>query len=142
VGATSFVVRARSAAEPARVFALLADAPGWAEWAGPSVPQARWEPGTPAGVGAVRRVGAGPLTVREQVVVHVPPEAFSYVLLTGVRWHGYRADVRLEADRDGTLVEWTGRVSSPVPGLDRLLAPAFSRLVDGFARRLALRAER
>ena len=139
----SFVVRARSAAPPATVFALLADAPAWQEWAGPFVPQARWEVGTPAGVGAVRRLGLGPLTVREQVVAHEPPARFSYVLLTAVRWHGYRADVELSPDgHGGTQVEWTGRVTSPIPGLPQVLLPAFRSLVDGFAHRLVTRAER
>ena len=142
VRSASFVVRARSAAPPPTVFALLADAPGWQEWAGPFVPQARWEPGTPAGVGAVRRLGLGPLTVREQVVAHEPPTTFSYVLLTAVRWHGYRADVQLAPDdRGGTRVTWTGRVTTPVPVLPLLLRPAFRALVDGFARRLVDRAE-
>lgn len=141
VRTASFVVRSRSAAPPAIVFALLADAPAWQEWAGPSVPRARWEPGTPAGVGAVRRLGFGPLSVREQVVVHEPPMAFSYVLLTALWWHGYRADVRLMPDgHGGTRIEWTGRLSSPVPGLAQLILPAFRRLVEGFAARLATHA--
>jgi hypothetical protein len=139
----SFVTRARSAAPPQTVFALLADAPAWQEWAGPFVPRARWEPGTPAGAGAVRRLGLGRLSVREQVVVHEPPHAFSYVLLTGVRWHGYRADVRLDEDgHGGTRLEWTGRVSSPLPGVARLLLPVFRGLVEDLARRLAREAER
>ena len=138
----SFVVRARSAAPPQTVFALLADAPAWQDWAGPFVPRARWEPGTPAGAGAVRRLGIGPLTVREQVVAHEPPTTFSYVLLTALRWHGYRADVRLTEDaHGGTRVEWTGRLRGPVPGLARLLLPVFRGLVEGFARRLVVRAE-
>jgi hypothetical protein len=138
-----FVTRARSAAPPQTVFALLADAPGWQEWAGPFVPRARWEPGTPAGVGAVRRLGLRRLGVREQVVVHERPHAFSYVLLTGVRWHGYRADVTLREDEHGgTRVEWTGRLSSPLPGVARLLLPAFRGLVEDFARRLVREAER
>ena len=142
MGRSSFVVRARTSASPAFVFALLADAPAWAEWAGPAVPSARWEAGTPAGAGAVRRLGAGPLTVREQVVLHEPPDAFSYVLLTGFRWHGYRADVRLEPDDGGTRIEWRGQVSTPVPRLDRLLVRPFRGLVEDFAERLARRAER
>lgn len=142
MGTASFVVRALTSAPPAHVFALLADAPGWVGWAGPTVPQARWEAGTPAGVGAVRRVGAGPLSVREQVVVHEPPEAFSYVLLTGFRWHGYRADVRLTPAAAGTAIDWSGRVSTPVPHLERALLPAFRGMVEDFARRLAQHAER
>lgn len=142
VSSASFVVRARSAAPPEAVFALLADAPAWQEWAGPFVPQARWEPGTRGGRGAVRRLGLGALTVREQVVEHQPPAAFSYVLLTAVRWHGYRADVELvEDERGGTGIVWTGRLASPVPGLATVLEPMFRRMVQEFARRLAAAAE-
>jgi hypothetical protein len=139
----TFVVRGRSAAPPATIFALLADAPAWQEWAGPFVPRAWWEPGTPAGVGAVRHLGIGPLNVREQVVAHEPPGSFSYVLLTGLRWHGYRADVQLSPDAEGgTTVTWTGRLRSPVPGLSRVLLPVFRYLVVGFAHRLVVRDAR
>lgn len=142
MSSTSFVVQARSAAPPSAVFALLADAPSWQEWAGPLVPQARWEAGTRGGKGAVRRLGLGPLTVREQVVEHAPADRFSYVLLTAVRWHGYRADVELaEDEQGGTRIRWTGRLSSPVPGLATLLGPAFRLMVQDFARRLARAAE-
>ena len=142
MGSASFVVRARSSAAPERLFALLADAPAWAEWAGPLVPQARWEPGTPAGVGGVRRVGAGPLSVREKVVRHEAPSVFSYVLLSGVRWHGYRADVHLLPDAGTTVVEWNGRVSTPVPRAEHLLLPPFRRAVEDFTKRLVHAAER
>lgn len=142
VSAASFVVRARSAAPPAAVFALLADAPAWQVWAGPLAPRARWEAGTRGGRGAVRRLGLGPLTVREQVVEHAPPTAFSYVLLTAFRWHGYRADVRLDDDgQGGTTIVWAGRLSSPVPGLAALLEPPFRLMVQDFARRLAAAAD-
>ena len=143
VSSASFVVRARSAAPPAAVFALLADAPSWQEWAGPLVPRARWEPGTRGGKGAVRRLGLGPLSVREQVVEHAPADAFSYVLLTAVRWHGYRADVELaEDEQGGTRILWTGRLTSPLPGLAAVMEPAFRLMVQDFARRLARAAER
>ena len=143
MSSASFVVTARSAAPPEAVFALLADAPAWQEWAGPLVPQARWEPGTRGGRGAVRRLGLGPLAAREQVVEHRPPAAFSYVLLTAVRWHGYRADVELSQDESGgTRIRWTGRLSSPVPGLAAVLEPVFRLMVQDFARRLAAAAER
>ena len=140
VGSAGFVVHARSSAARERVFALLSDAPAWARWAGPTVPQASWVSGE--GVGAVRRVGGGPLSVREQVVVLDPPQAFSYVLVTAARLHGYRADVHLEPDGDGTRITWSGRVTTPVPGLERVLLPAFRALVRDFARRLARAAER
>lgn len=138
-GPACFVVQTRSAAPPERVFALLADASAWQEWAGPFVPRARWETGNSGGVGATRRLGLGPLFVREQVVVHEPPRAFSYLLLTGRRWHGYRADVRLVPAESGTEIQWRGRLTGPAA---RLLLPGFRLLVNSFAIRLARAAAR
>lgn len=123
------------------MFALLSDAPSWARWAGPAVPAAQWESETPTGVGAVRLVGRGRLTVREQVVVHEPGRAFSYVLLSGGRVHGYRADVVLDRTEKGTDLRWTGTVTSPVPGLASALLPGFHLLVGGFATRLVAAAQ-
>lgn len=142
MGSAGFVVRAHCAASPERVFALLADAPTWQRWAGPLVPRARWETGTTGAVGAVRRLGAGPLYVRERVVRNEAGTAFAYELLTARRWHGYRADVHLAGDGGaGTGITWSGRLATPVPGLERLLRPLLRRLVAGFARRLARAAE-
>lgn len=143
MGSAGFVVRVRCAASTERVFALLEDATAWHQWAGPLVPRAHWESGTSGAVGAVRRLGAGPLSVREQVVRHDAPTAFSYALLTTRRWHGYRADVCLERDGcAGTRITWSGRLVSPVPGLALLLRPLFRRVVADFARRLVRCAER
>lgn len=137
----TFVVEASCAAAPERVFALLEDAPAWQRWAGPLVPRARWESGGTGTVGAVRRLGAGPLSVREQVVRHETPTEFSYALLTARRWHGYRADVRLRDDgRGGTTITWSGSLDCPVPGVAHLLGPLFRLLVKDFARRLAYAA--
>jgi uncharacterized protein YndB with AHSA1/START domain len=140
----SFVVEARSAAPPSDVFALLADATTWSTWAGPFVPSSRWEAGAPAGgVGAVRLLGRGLLSSREEIVEHDAPHRLAYVLRSGQPLHHYRAEVVLtERPGGGTHIAWSGSVDSPVPGLGPVVTGGFRRLVQGFATRLARQAER
>lgn len=141
----AFAVEARSLAAPDEVFAVLADAPRWQEWAGPVVPRSSWaRTGTdaPGGVGAVRRLGSGPLSSREEIVAYDPPRHLGYVLLNGQTRHGYRADVHLEPlPEGGTRISWSGSFTPPFPGTGPLMLVGFRRLVGGFARRLAARAE-
>ncbi|MDT7572371.1 MAG: hypothetical protein QOE05_2545 [Actinomycetota bacterium] len=140
----SYVVEAHSAASPETVFAVLADAPTWQAWAGPAVPRSSWETGSPAGgVGAVRRLGLGPLSSREEIVEHDPPHRLAYVLRSGEGLHHYRATVDLQAQPDGgTHIVWSGTVDSSVPGVAVPLVAVFRRLVGSFATRLARQAER
>jgi uncharacterized protein YndB with AHSA1/START domain len=139
----AYVVEAHSSASPDTVFAVLADAPTWQTWAGPAVPQSRWEEGSPSGgVGAVRRLGFGPLSSREEIVEHDPPHRLAYVLRSGEGLHHYRASVDLQAQPDGgTHIVWSGTVDTSVPGLAGPLILTFRRLVGGFATRLARHAE-
>jgi uncharacterized protein YndB with AHSA1/START domain len=141
----SFSVQALSLATPEQVFAVLADVPRWQEWAGPVVPHSSYErEGVPApgGVGAIRRLGSGPLSSREEIVTYEPPHRLAYVLLNGQSRHGYRAQVDLERlDAGGTRITWSGSFRPPVPGTGPLMLLVFKRLLSGFAHRLASRAE-
>ncbi|MDX6197125.1 MAG: hypothetical protein QOJ79_276 [Actinomycetota bacterium] len=140
----AYVVEAHSAAPPEAVFALLADAPRWQDWAGPAVLRSGWEKGAPSGgVGAVRRLGYGRLSSREEIVESDPPHRLAYVLRSGEGLHHYRATVDLQSQPDGgTHIVWSGTVDTSVPGLAGPLIVLFRRLVGGFATRLARQAER
>jgi uncharacterized protein YndB with AHSA1/START domain len=139
----AFAVESHSAATPETVFAVVADASRWQEWAGPAVPRSRWQAGSPAGgLGAVRRLGLGPLSSREEIVEYDPPHRLAYVLRSGEGLHHYRATVDLQAQPDGgTHIVWSGTVDTSVPGLAGPLIMVFKGLVAGFATRLARRAE-
>jgi uncharacterized protein YndB with AHSA1/START domain len=140
---SSFVVEAHSQALPDAVFAVLADARRWSTWAGPVVPTSSWERGSPAGgVGAVRRLGLGPLSSREEIVEFDPPRRLAYVLRSAERLHHYAATVELRPDpTGGTRVVWSGSTESAVPGVAAVVGAGFHRLVAGFARRLVRYAE-
>ena len=143
--AVSYEVTAHSAAPPARVFDLLADAPGWKRWAGPMVVRSWWEregSPEPGGVGAIRRLGLGKLSSREEIVEYDAPRHLAYTWLTKFPVRDYRADVRLEPDGTGTRIVWSGAFVPAFPGGATVMRRFFLGAVGGFTKRLAKEAER
>ena len=141
----TYEVSVRSAAPPEKVFALLADGAGWSRWAGPMVVRSWWErEGTPApgGVGAIRRLGLGRLSSREEIVEYDAPRRLAYTWLTGFPVRDYRADVQLSPDGQGTRIEWRGGFRPAFPGGAAVMRRFFLRTVGGFAEKLAREAER
>ena len=79
-------------ADPAAVYALLADGSTWPEWS----PIGAFEliapgEGTPEGLGAVRLFTTGRHKSRERVVTCRPGERFAYVLEKGLPLRDYKA---------------------------------------------------
>jgi uncharacterized protein YndB with AHSA1/START domain len=134
------------AAAPAEiVFAVLADATRWREWAGVMIDTSDWErEGDPApgGVGAIRRLGRKPFYSREQIVEYAPPVHLAYTIRSGIPARGYHADVDLRADATGTTIRWCAAFEPRVPGTGALLAQVLRRIVLGYARAAAAEAER
>jgi len=125
-------------ADPAAVFALLADGSTWPEWS-PIGSFDLIEPGagTPEGVGAIRVFSTGRIKSREQVVVARPNEAFSYVLLSGLPIRHYTAVVTLTPAGGGTTIHWRSTFRAKVPGTgwlyQRQLGAFIGHTVDGLA---------
>jgi len=141
----SYEVTEHSAAPPEKVFDLLADGAGWSAWAGPMVIRSWWErqgEGDPGGVGAIRRLGLGALSSREEIVEYDAPRRLAYVWLTKFPVRDYRADVRLEPEGSGTRIEWSGTFTPAFPGGAAVMRRFFLGAVGGFAKRLAAEAER
>ena len=136
-----FEVQARSSARPEVVHALLADAAGWSRWAGPLVPRSSWEDPDVRGVGAVARVGVGPLAVRVRVAESTPPRRFAYEV---VSWHPFRdflGEVRLQQEGSGTCLTWQAGFRTAVPGAGPAQRLALQRFLADVAQRLARHAE-
>ena len=141
----SYEVRARSAAPPQVVFEVLADRDRWPGWAGPLIRWSAWErEGVPApgGVGAIGKLGSPRLHSREEIVAYDPPRHLAYTILSGQPVRGYRADVELTPDGDGTAVRWRGSFEPKLPGTGAALRWFFRTLIGGTARRLAAEAAR
>jgi len=141
----SFSAEATSSATPDAVFAVLADAVGWKDWAGPFIRESFWErEGSPApgGVGAIKRLGAKPVYSREETVDYEPPMHYAYRILSGQPVKSYRADVDLTPVNGGTHIRWSFRFEPKLPGTGSFMRFYLGRIVAGFTRRLAAHAAR
>jgi uncharacterized protein YndB with AHSA1/START domain len=140
-----FAAEAKSSAAPEQVFALLADAPRWKDWAGPLIREAYWdregEP-APGGVGAIRRLGSKPFYGREEIVEYDPPRRLSYTIVSGQPVRNYRAEVDLTPLDGGTHIRWASRFEPAVPGTGAAMRWYLRRIIAGFTKRLATYAER
>jgi hypothetical protein len=141
----TFSAEATSSAAPDAVFALLADATVWKDWAGPLIRQSFWErEGTPppGGVGAIKRLGAKLVYSREETVEYDPPRRYAYSMLSGQPVRSYRADVELRPVDGGTHIRWAGRFEPKIPGTGPFMRWYLGRIVAGFTKRLAAAAEK
>src|SRR5207245_5070600 len=127
---------AHSAAPPERVFALLADATSWPQWAGFLIAHGSWEregSPPPGGIGAIRKLGRWPLYGREEIVAYEPPTHLAYTIVKGQPVRNYRAAVTLTPDRDGTLITWGATFDPLFPGTGKLVTALFRRIITRFA---------
>ena len=141
----TYQVTGRSDAPPDQVFALLADGAGWSRWAGAMIVRSWWEregSPPPGGVGAIRRLGLGRLSSREEIVEYAAPHHLAYTWLTNFPVRDYRADVRVEPDGAGSRITWGGNFTPAFPGGAAVMQRFFRRTVGGFVKRLAREAER
>lgn len=136
----TFDIVATSAASPAQVFDLLADAPRWREWAGSSIRESAWVSGS-GDVGSVRRLGRRPLYTTETITEVRRPNRMVWTV-AGLPVRGYRCTVDLTpATGGGTEIRWSGRFTAPGP-LAAILRPALQHTVRGFAIAAAAAATR
>lgn len=145
VAGQSFEIVTHSQASPEAVFAVVADAARWSEWAGPLVPRSALErPGAPEpnGVGAIRKLGSPPFWSREEIVEHDPPGRLAYVLRSGLPVRHYRSVVDLSPTDGGTTICWRSSFEPALAGTGRVMRAILRRTVAGFARRLAAHAAR
>jgi len=100
-------------AAPERVFAALADHEGFGRWMGAAIRVER--AGTPErdGLGAVRAVSAGGLTVREEVIRFEPPHAMDYRVVAGAPFRAHRGEIRVSPDGAGARLDYRIRFDWP-----------------------------
>lgn len=136
--------RARTAARPEDVYALLAAGETWPRWS--PITSFRLErAGSDGGegVGAIRAWKTGVLSTIEEIVAADAPRHFAYTIVRcrSVNVRDYRADVRLEPDGDGTTIVWSGSFRPLIPGTGGFWRLAIGRLYRRFATGLASYAE-
>ncbi|HEX4126587.1 MAG TPA: SRPBCC family protein [Acidimicrobiales bacterium] len=134
---------ATTGADPASVYALLADGSTWPEWS-PIGAFELIEPGagTPEGLGAVRLFTTGRHKSREQVVTCEPGLAFAYVLQAGLPLRDYKAVVTLTPAAGGTSINWYSTFRPKVPGTGRLYRRELGRFIKRTVEGLAAATDR
>jgi hypothetical protein len=130
-------------ADPASVYALLADGATWPEWS-PLGAFELLEPGggTPEGVGAVRLFTTGRHQSRERVVTCRPDELFAYELEAGLPLRDYRAIVTLTPTAQGTSINWRSTFRPKVPGTGWLYRRELGKFIKQTVAGLAAAADR
>ena len=100
---------ATSRAAPAAVFSLLKNIDTWPRWSmfkSAELEQSGQDESY--GVGSIRVFSTSVTRAREQVVELIADRQLSYVLLSGLPFRNYRADVRLTPPGgNGTRIDWT-----------------------------------
>jgi hypothetical protein len=145
VAVSTYEFTVSSSATRESVFAVLADATRWREWAGSMITVSEWEregDPPPGGVGAVRRLGRPPAFAREQILEYDPPRHLAYTIVSGLPVRGYHADIDLlAATGGGTTIRWSGAFEPKIPGTGALFAAVLERIVRGYASSAAAEAE-
>jgi hypothetical protein len=138
MGVQDIDVTARSRADADAVYRLLASGATWPTWSGlGSFELERPDAAGGEGVGAVRIFRTWPFTNREEVVEAVPGRRFSYRLLSGMPLRGYRADVDLTPDGEGTVIRWHSTFTAERRGTGWFYRWFLGRFIKGCAEGLA-----
>jgi hypothetical protein len=137
VGEQRFDIEIASSASTDRLFALLADAPGWPAWFRPAR-RVCWSSEQPGGgAGAVRLVTIGPVTVRERVLAEEPGIHHAYSIESVFPVRDHRADVWFTSGQAGTVIKWTSSFTPKFPGSGALLRMGLRFGVTRLAKALA-----
>ena len=134
---------ATSRAVPAAVFSLLKNSDTWPRWSmfrSAVLEQAGRD--EPYGVGSIRVFSTSVTRAREQVVELIPDRQLSYVLLSGLPFRNYRADVCLTSSGgEGTRIDWTASFQCRY-GTGWFWRLFMNSVLSDMARRLAVAAEK
>jgi uncharacterized protein YndB with AHSA1/START domain len=131
-------------APPAPLFEVLADHAGFVRFSGVRRAEVI-VPGEPPpnGLGAVRRIWAGPFRFDEEITAWEPPHSYSYLIreLRGFRIHHRGGTIRLTEEGSGTRAVWTSDFDVPIPllgaPLARIFAASFARAFEDVLDRAA-----
>ncbi len=122
--------QSHTTATPDALWQLLADADGYSAW-GPWS-ESRYETeGGAAGVGAIRRLRTGRLTLVERIEELDSPRRMVYTVLKGIPVRNYRAEVILTPTTGGTDIRWFADWDRTLGGrfAHRGLSAAYRRIV-------------
>ena len=144
----SFEINRISSAPAATLFRLVSDGANWSSWAKPVIVSSSWakqgDP-PPDGVGAIRKVGIGPLLFHEETVESEQDRRHVYKLVAAPPSPAkdYVGEVVFSPNAaGGTDIRWTGSFTEGVPGTGAVMRAALGGMVGLIAGRLVKAAER
>ncbi len=122
------------------VWRVYSDYEAWSHWAG--IGRVRLEKqgrGDRNGVGCIRRISTGGVSVDEEIVEFDPPRRLVYrVIRGGIPIKNHLGEVDFEEEEGGTRVRWRCRFDSRIPGLGFLwraiVRSVFSRVLSALER--------
>ncbi len=99
------------------------------------------------GLGTVRRIHIGPISIDEEIIACDPPHRYVYRIVGGLPIRHHQAEVRIVALGEGqSELHWTISIGSGVPGyaqtIAALLRPSINRGLRKLPRVLASRSAR
>ena len=109
-------VEKRIGAAPEAVFDLITDHAGWVRFRGVKSARLLSEGDPPPnGVGAVRRLGFGPLEIDEEVTRYERPSRMDYLIVKlKLPFDHQGGTVLIHPDPEGSRVEWSSTFRVPV----------------------------
>jgi uncharacterized protein YndB with AHSA1/START domain len=140
------LIQQRFAAPPEKVFAAVTDHKRIEQWQpGTRVTIEKQGNPPPNGLGAIRKVGGGPVSVWEEVIRWEEPRAMDYRVIRGFPLRDHLGEIRLSPAPDGgTLLDYRIRywlpwyAGGPVVGrfLGRQLQGVIKRAMEKLATEL------
>jgi polyketide cyclase/dehydrase/lipid transport protein len=124
-------------AKPDAVFDRLLETTTWPEWSGHFSGKVLESAATPGAVGELREFRIGKKVSVERVVESTRPRRFSYVLVSGLPIHDYRADVDIEPVAGGTRIRWHSEFYGDKPLYGPLVQKGLGRFIKKIVRSLA-----
>lgn len=135
------LLQERFAVPPERVFGALTDHAAFGRLIGADIRVERAGTPAPNGLGAVRAVRAGGLTVREEVVRWEPPHAMDYRVVSGAPLQRHLGQIRILPEPGAARLEYRIRFDWPryLGGglVGGWIARALARQIGAGLRRLA-----
>ncbi len=127
-------------APPAAVFAAMADHETFGQiWPG-RTQRIREGEDAPNGVGSVRRISVGPISLEETTITHEPDSLIEYTITRGSPLRNHHGRIALSPQGEGTQMHYVIRFECRIPLLGGLIARQlerdFHRGVEPWAARL------
>jgi len=110
-----------------RVFEHLADHHNFTALFGASCERVAEGEDEPNGLGSVRRIGPGPLSFDETIVVFERPTRIHYRITRGSPLRNHRGEIELSARGDQTLLDYRIRFEGKLPLVGGLVKRALER---------------